>query len=361
MRKLSTLPILLLVATTLCAEDPLVILAGTRSGRIEAFDPWLTLEGSIVLGSPVASISASPDGRTLYLAQESLSVPGDCCGLYTLDLDTHKMCGFGPPSIFVIPSADGRYIFAQGDRGAFSIIDPVNFSFSAARMPGGSAYNLQPSPDGRWMMGLTNSGERSLDIFDLDKKTLRRRLPLPMGPATGAWVGKTFYVFSYSAPGTGRLWSVKPQDSELAESREIRLPDLHGACSQPVLLMLAGSSDKLFLSEVFGYKVDRRAACPGAEVGGIDVIDPSSGQVRRIASSIRVNRMAVTADGNDLYLIEAANPSHKGDVRLIHMDTRGRTVDTTLLESGDWTLALAHIPGNLIPRGYLRVAATCSR
>ena len=66
MRKLSTLPILLLVATTLCAEDPLVILAGTRSGRIEAFDPWLTLEGSIVLGSPVASISASPDGRTLY-------------------------------------------------------------------------------------------------------------------------------------------------------------------------------------------------------------------------------------------------------------------------------------------------------
>jgi hypothetical protein len=58
------------------------------------------------------------------------------------------------------------------------------------------AYNLQPSPDGRWLLGVTNSPNPSLDIFDMNSMSLARRLPIPAtGPFTGAWAGDRFYLF----------------------------------------------------------------------------------------------------------------------------------------------------------------------
>ena len=110
------------------------------------------------------------------------------------------------------------------------------------------AYSLQPSPDGRWLLGVTNSPQPSLDIFDLAARTLARRIPVPAGPVTGAWAGDRFYLFSYGPDrGTGRLWSVKPEDTRAfrrSDGSSCRIC-MAGATS-PLLLMLAGARTSSF-------------------------------------------------------------------------------------------------------------------
>ncbi len=361
MRTLFTLPMLLLLGIQGFAEDPVVVLATTRAGRIDAFDQLLARLGSIAVNSMVESVTASPDGRKLYIAQEQR---GECCGLYSLDMETHKMCAFGPfgtAAMFAVPSGDGHLIFTQTSNG-LAAYDAKSFAYHMQNVKTAGTYNLQPSPDGQWLLGISNSGEPHLDVFDLKKEELEHHLKIPVGPAVGAWAGDKFYMFSYTGAGTGRLWSVKPGDSELPEAKEIQLPDLHGACNEPVLLMLAGAEDRLFLAEAFGYKVDRRSKCPGMATGGIYSIHPSTGSVSRIATSVRVHRMVVTPDGNDVYVLNSNDPAHHSDVRLVHVDGRsGGTVSSATLESGDWSLALTHMPYAMLPRGYVRAAISCGR
>ena len=148
-----------------------------------------------------------------------------------------------------------------------------------------------------------------------------------------------------------------------AVQRSRDLPDLHAGCNEPVLLMLAGARDRLFLAEAFGFKVDRRGACPNTPMGGIYAIQPSTGQVSRIAESVEVNRMVVTPDGRDLYVLEPGNPkSHSRTVRLLHIDALGNRERIGVpLPAGDWNLALAHIPAALIPSGRMRSYSNCSR
>lgn len=360
MRTFFTLPVLLLAAAPTFAQDPLVVLAADRTGRVEIFDTTLGQKAGIGVNQLVESVAASPDGRRLYIAQASQRDSGDCCGVYSLDLETRKMCLLAAPALFGAPSPDGRLLFTQGTRGV-DVFDASTLSrLPTMKAPG--VYNLQPSPDGRWLLGVTNSPKPSLDIFDLRFRVLARQLPIPAGPATGAWAGDRFYVFSYGAPGTGQLWSVRPENNELQQAKSIVLPDLHGACNEPVLLMLAGAPDRLFLAEAFGFKVDRRLACPDTARDGVYVIQPSTGRVGHIAPSVRVNRMVVSPDGRDLYVIHSSGPSPLSHARLLHIDTRtSRVLQNIALESGDWNLALAHIPPALIPRWNWRAANTCSR
>jgi DNA-binding beta-propeller fold protein YncE len=363
MRAFFTLPILLLAATAAFAEDPLVVVASARAGRIEFFDAALGPLANMGVNQQVESVAASPDGRRLYLAQENQKTPGACCSLYSLDLETRKMCFLTAPALFGTPSPDGRFLFTQGTRGV-DVFDASTLSrLPTMKAPG--AYNLQPSSDGRWLLGVTNSPKPSVDIFDMKARAMVRQIPIPAGPAAGAWAGGRFYVFNYGIdgePGTGWLWSVKPETSDLPSAKPIPLPDLHGTCHEPVLLMLAGAPGRLFLAEAFGFKVDRRLVCPDDARGGVYVIQPSTGRVRHIAPSVRVNRMAVTPDGHDLYVIHSSGPSPLSNVRLLHIDTgTSRVLHNIALEAGDWNLALAHIPPALIPRGNLRAAASCSR
>jgi len=249
MRTFFTLPILLLAAAPAFAEDPLVVLAAAYTGRIEFFDATLVPLGAIGMGvnQQVESVAASPDGRRLFVARADTKTT-DSSGLYSLDLDTRAMCLLAAPSMFGTPSPDGRYLFTQGKQGV-DVFDANSLSrLPTMKAPG--QYNLQPSPDGRWLLGVTNSPQPSLDVFDMAANILVRRLPIPGGPVTGAWSGDRFYIFSYGADGlrgSGLLWSVKPEDSALHSAKEIGLPDLHGACNQPVLLILAGAPDRLYL------------------------------------------------------------------------------------------------------------------
>jgi DNA-binding beta-propeller fold protein YncE len=362
MRTFFALPILLLAAAPAFAEDPLAVLAAGRTGRIKFFDAALAPLGDIGVNQQVESVAASPDGRRLYIAQADRAKSSSCCGLYSLDLDTWGMCLLASPALFGAPSLDGRFLFTQG-KGGVDVFDANTLStLPTMKAPG--AYNLQPSPDGRWLLGVTNSPQASLDIFDMAANAMVRRLPIAPGPITGAWAGDRFYLFSYGpygSRGTGWLWSVKPQDTEFPSVKPIELPDLHGACNQPVLLMLAGAPDRLYLAEAFGFKVDRRTACPDAARDGVYVIHPSTGRVNHILPSVRVNRMAVSPDGRDLYVIDSGGPNPPSNRRLLHIDTRtGGILHDTALERGHWNLALARIPPTLIPRGNVRAAVSCS-
>ncbi len=361
MRALLAFPILLLAAGAAFAQasEPILFLAA-REGRVEARNSRsLQLTGSIGVGHNVESISASPDGRRLYLAQEDPRMSGACCGLYALDLDTHNICAFGWHGMFAAPSPDGRFIFTQsGDRiGVFDAgLNPLFHSMKAS-----GAYNLQPSPDGRWLLGITNSAGPWLDVFDLNSREPARRLSIPSGPATGVWAGSQFYIFSYGPPGTGQLWKVKPEDTRLAAAKQIHLPDLHGACGEPMPLMLAGAPGRLFLAEAFGFKLDRRHACPDV-APGIYEIDPASGQATAMARSVHVNRMLAGPDGRDLYVLQSTGSDQTGSARLLRIDGgTGRVVSGVALEPGEWSMALARVPPALVPRGYVRAGPSVCR
>jgi hypothetical protein len=371
MRALFTISILLLASFLLSpsaafAEDPWVVLAAARTGRIEIFDATtLTKLGDIRVNQPLESVSASPDGRRLYIAQEKPSTPGACCGLYSLDLETSNMCFLAVPALFGSPSRDGRFLFTQGERG-IDMFDARTLN-RLPTMPAPGAYNLQPSPDGQWLLGVTNSPKPSLDVFDMNSMKLARRIPTGDVPVTGAWAGDRFYLFNYVFDGFGEkgwLWTVNPESGETGLSpRPLDLPDLHGACNEPALLMLAGARNRLFLAEAFGFKLDRRSDCPNTPLGGIYAIEPATGHVSRIAESVQVNRMVVTPDGRDLYVLESGKRSSPGrNVRLLRIDPQGkREIVGVPLESGEWNLALARIPAALIPHGVLRTFVNCTR
>lgn len=360
MHRFVIFPLLLLGVAPVFGENPLVVVAAARTGRIEMFDAGLGPLGAINVNPLLESVSASPDGRRLYIAQESAPASGACCGLFALDLASQHMCFLAAPALFGTPSPEGRFVFTQGDQGV-QIFDARTLA-ALPTMKASGAYSLQPSPDGRWLLGVTNSPKPSLDIFDLKSRTLARQIPVPEGPVTGAWAGDHFYVFSYSGRGRGNLWGVKPGDTEPPHFRRIQLPDIYSRCNEPALLMLAGSADKLFLAEGFGFKLDRRGACPDAPLGGILAIQPITGNVTSIAESVQVNRMAVAPDGHDLYVLEAGRRGRKGNTVLLHIDTRtGLVLHTMLLVPGEWNLALAHIPSALIPHGSMHAIAYCGR
>jgi len=374
MRASFTLSIWLLAAVSSFGQD-LVVLAAERAGRIEFYSPTLGKLGDIRGLGQLESVIASPDGARLYVARKDLglkkaalnntarksdSSSGKSYGLYSLDLTLRNLCFLTAPALFGWPSADGRFLFTQGQNGVDVFAASTLNRLST--MKGTGAYNLQPSRDGRWLLGIANSADHpSLDIFDMGSMSRARGIPLVGGPFTGAWAGDHFYLFNYTGRGTGQLWSVNPEAAEASRTRSISLPDLHGACNEPVPLMLAGAPDRLFLAEAFGFSVDRRRACPDAAREGVFVIQPSSGHVSHIAPSVRVNRMAISPDGQDLYVIHSSEPDPPYNFHLLHIETAtGRVVQDVDLQGANWNLALARIPSDLIPHGVMRPATYCS-
>ena len=367
MRTLSMLWILGMAAGVAFPEESRsVVLAATRTGRIEILDAQsLRMLASLAVNGQTESVSASPDGRTLYVAQESESTAGGCCGLFSLDLATRQMCFLIAPALFAAPSQDGRYLFTQQGNEGVDVFDARLLArLPSIKAPG--AYSLHPSPDGRWLLGVTNTPAPSVDVFDVSRGALARRSPLPAGPAMGAWAGDRFYVYSHDESG-GKLWRVNPESTTLPPAKSVHLPDLHGDCTQGVLLMMAGAPNRLFIAEAFGFKLDRRRACTQQARGGIYVIDASSGGVADyINEAVYVNRMAVAPDGRELYVMDSSGPDEEG-IRLLRIDSNtGRVLASRESQPGVWNLALANIPAALIPRGRARASmpvgiGTCQR
>jgi hypothetical protein len=348
------LPLIILVAQAFCQETRAVVVATTRAGQVEMFDAdWLAPLGSIRIHKNAESVSASPDGRTLYIAQDKSTDSAGCCSLFSLDLETRRMCVVTSSAMFGVPSPDGRYLFTQHNDAAIDVFDARTLlPRTTIKAPG--VYNLQASPDGRWLFGITNWPSPSLDVFDLNSRTLARRIPVPTSQATGAWAGGTFYLFGYGER-LGELWEVRPDVTELTSPKPIDLPDLHGGCQEPLPLAVAASPGRFYLAEAFGYKVDRRRGCSEQPQGGIFRIDPASGHAEYFAPHIYVKRMFAGPRGGDLYVIDSAAPDDQGRDRLIRLGAANRSVQE--LPPGVWNVAIVNIPAGLIPQGHVRAQA----
>ncbi len=165
--RLKLVTLLLCTAAAAPAGDAVpVVLAASRNGRVEIYDGrglrWL---GAIGVNPGVESISTSPDGRRIYIAQENPH-DGRCCGLFALDLKTWEMCLFAGQGNFAVSSHTGRYLFTQPESDQIRLMDAQSLS---TRLPltVERDYNLQPSPDDAWLFGLANAPKPVLDIFDV--------------------------------------------------------------------------------------------------------------------------------------------------------------------------------------------------
>jgi hypothetical protein len=348
-----------LVCSAFAADDGQnVILATRRAGRVEVFDAdTLQPLGTIGVNPLAESISASPDGRTLFIAQAMPSRPNSCCGLFAFTLENQQMCFLREPSMKATPSPDGRKLYFQRGPIGIEVFDAKTFArLPAIKAPGN--YALQPSPDGRWLMGTTNWKTPALDIFDMAANALVRHIDLPYESPSGVWAGDRFLLYGFDGH-QGSLWTVAPESTALGSPVKVAIPAIAGNC-QPVMQTLAVGGEHVFLYELFGGKLDRRDQCGAKVPGGVLEIEASTGSVlSHIAPSIYFGRLAIAADGEHVYGI-AISGGWTG-IRLVEIDRKsGEVVAEQRLEDDVWNIALAQIPAGLIPRGYVR-PSDCSK
>ena len=345
-----------LVFSAFAADDGQnVILATRRAGRVEVFDA-ATLQplGAIGVDRLAESIATSPDGRTLFIAQQMQSVRNSCCALFALNLATKEMCFLREPSMKATPSRDGQKLFFQRGNVGIEVFDARTF----ARLPTITApgvYALHPSPDGRWLIGTTNWKGPAVDIFDLASNSQVRHIEVPHESSSGAWDGSRFLLYGLDGH-EGALWTLTPQSTTLGAAVKVALPDVPADC-QPKSLAVGGGH--LFLYDLFGGKLDPRDDCGTKAQGGVFEIEASTGAVvSHLAPSQYFGRLAVSADGERLYGISLTN-GWTG-IRLVEVDRgTGEVVAERSLEDDVWNIALTRIPASLVPRGYTTPAA-CS-
>lgn len=328
-----------------------VIIATQRNRRLHFFDAS-SLEplGSFVVHHLAHTVSASPDGRTLYV-QQALTPDGNgCCALLAIDLLTKRMCPMVEPSNLAVPTPDGQTVFTQ--RGAVGI--EVFDARTLARMPIIEApgnYHLHPSQDSRWLFGTTSWQGPSLDIIDIKEGALVQRLSIPQKAwPSGTWLGDKFYLHAREN-GQSRLWVAAAHAKALEAPYQLDLPDLMETRG-PGLLQLIAGGNRLFLFEIFGHKLDRRRGGKKDLPGGVFLIDPDSRKlISHLAPEIHFSRLVVSSDGRTVYGIDSGQLDWNGPVRLLKLDVEGKVLVEQILETDVWFLAWASVPESLIPRG----------
>jgi hypothetical protein len=260
------------------------------------------------------------------------------------------------PSSLGVPSPDGRWVFTQ--RGPIGI--EVFDARTLARLPRIDApglYRLLPSPDSRWLFGVTNFQRGhgpSLDIFDIENKVLVRRLPTPEAVffPTGIWLGNQFMLYTHDG-NQGNLWKVTPETTKLDGPLKIFLPD-SSPDGQYIEHNLIAGGKGLFLYEGFGHKLDRRSGISREIPGGIFSIEPSSGKiVGHYARSVHFARVKASTDGQSLYGVDSDDTGWSR--RLLKLDaSNGAIVDERALEQDVWSISLIQLPVSVIPQGEVQ-------
>jgi hypothetical protein len=344
-------------ATAQAQKTREVIIATRRNHQVVVFDARSLSElGHFSVSDLAHSISASPDGRTLYLEQPPPSEPNGCCALFALDLATAALCELVYPSSPAVATPDGRLVFTQ--RGAVGV--EVLDAKSLARLPVIKApgnYGLYVSPDSQWLFGITNWQGPSLDVFDIGRGTLVRRLSL-LGAVSprGAWLGDQFYLYAHDGK-QGSLWRVTPDVTELASPKEIAIP-IPGRDGKGVWQEMIPAGNRLILYEAFGWwlKLDRRSEEPEAP-GGLFSIDPVTGAFEHLAPAIHFARLVASSDGGNLYGVDAGTRDASRPPMLLRIETGSGTVlKKRNLPVDVWNISVARLPEALIPRG--RVSTT---
>ncbi len=334
-----------------------VILATRRNHRIVVFDARsLTQLGQFIVSEGAETVSASPDGRTLFLQQPAPPSPNGCCALFSLDLATGSLCELIFPSSAGVTSPDGRLLFTQRGNVGVEVFDAKSLArFPAIKAPGG--YALYFSPDSRWLFGAQSWVDSSLDVFDLERREMVRRLVLP-GERTprGAWLCNRFYLYAHDGK-EGNLWQVTPETTELASPKKIALP-VPGRDGKPAYQQMIAAGDRLIVYEPLGWwlKLDRRRE--HAEIpGGLFSIDPATGAFEHLAPGTDFTQLVASGDGSNLYGIDASAREQTQRPSLLRIDSRtGAILKKRELARDVWNINVARLPEERIPRG--KVATT---
>ncbi len=349
-----------------------VILATQRDHRVNIFDAKTLLPlGSIVVNSVASHTTATPDGQTLFVAAAETKDGNVCCSMFALRLKDRTICPILFPAMQSTISPDGSRVYLQRGSVGIEMFDTHTLErLPTIRAPG--VYRFLPSPDGRWLFGITYFQGPSLDIFSVSDNRMIQRLPLPKQlDWDGAWLNEKFVLFAHDGK-QGELWTVLPQESSkgpefckqegTCTDRPVALPDLASG-GKPIGMRTLGGSNSLFVYEPLGwwFKLDRRNDIHAPFPGGIYKIDTVAAKViAHFAPEMDFAQVIADPQGQFLYGLDAGRPSQGKGVRLLRLaaDT-GQVLNSEPLATDVWSITFAVMPTNLIPLGELQ-PQTCS-
>ncbi len=336
-----------------------VLLAVQQKGGLHFLDAR-TLEplGRLAVHKMASRVSASPDGRTLFLGQADTLAGNGCCSLFAVELASHRACKLLDIAPEGVPSADGRWLFAHRGIGIDVFDMPTLARLPSLRGPRLDVnYRLHPSPAGHWLFGLTVWRDLGLDIFDLKRGRFVRQTPVIGMEA--AWLGSQFHVLG-QRDGKYLLQTIASDSGEAAPPVL-----LEGAApALPDRARLVAGERQLFAfrpSAPWFIKGRRDDGTPWSR--GIWTIDVRNRQVAPpIAADVEVADVVAGSDGTSLHALEPGTSTHR-PVTVLRLDAATGRIEARRelpSDSWGWTIARASIPASLVPNGEVTFAP-CAR
>ena len=357
MRRCCLAVLLLLPLITAEAQDRTVLLAVHRAGRIEVLTPDTLQTLGTVEVPPLADRVASGSGGMIFLRAGLAPDFKGCCALYALNLKTRNLTNLLSPAVAVVLTPDGEHVISQRGNVGIEVFNARTLEQEAS-IPHSIApgvYGLCFSQDGHLLFGASNFHAPTIDLIDFGERKLVRRLSLPRDVTIvgGACVGSDYYLYG-QRKASGELWQVHADTNEMAAPVSLNFPNEAPECELHDQ-GLVGADGRLFLLELFGSKGDRRARNCGKGVpGGILLIDPQTGSIKaHWASDFHFAQLIPGPDSTELYGVDVRDTTWRS-VGLVRLDAAtGRVLAQRELVPDVWSIGLATIPAELVPRGQV--------
>ena len=181
------IPFILLLLTLYSPQNTseLVFITNERDGTISIVDAARdTVIGQITVGGRPRGIRVSPDQRTLFVAVSRPSAlpvakSAEYDFVVAVDVRTHKIIrrysvGSDPEQLDISP--DGRTLYvANEDAGTASIVDVKSGKITTALTVGPEAEGVRSTKDGRWVY-VTSEAGNSISVINAKKQQLEKVL-----------------------------------------------------------------------------------------------------------------------------------------------------------------------------------------
>jgi len=339
-----------LISTASAAEGDPVLLTSRRSGWIEAIS-MQTLEtvSRVRVPEMTDSVASDVSGQRLFLTAPS-NDSRRCCALFALDPQSLRLSLLVQPALSAT-IASSRLFTERGNVG-IEVFDPLTLErLPIIQAPG--VYRLRASPDGRFLFGIANFPQPSVNLFDVAQGLWIASQPLPSdSTSAGAWLDKQFFLFTQKS-GQAAVRPVSIESGQLGPAVPLSVPDSFPVC-QEVPYDVIASAGKLVIYPQFGGKAD--SGCRGP--GGFVIVAPISGAVMDRFGSYRFRQMVAGPDGRYLYGLEVGSPAWR-EVQIVKIDpTTGQVIAQKGLPPDVWYLTAGRIPKPML--GHLELSTTGS-